>query len=410
VDILCGSGGTAKRQSGGSEPLAVQYVRGEMIKTDGPWGTRSKTEQNHQHISQAGVALDGSLIAAGSMSHPVDEHGHFPSPHADLIRISRVRGLRIVRCRASREPSGFLRAEEYGSELHLPPSLAAIIDRALKQGVREPVQVNLLHQDGQLSDSTSTIKTLTQPLTGWVMRIEEDEGTITVGLSATLHGTLLQDWNTSQSNYWNSSQRATLEVNFSIDPVTRIACYGSYVPALKEEPRIPALIPAPSGLSKLNIADAPVGTFAQFAISGDRWISFYESTGEWKSISITEHAPPTRTAQGVLSDSRGYRWPRIAIYGIDMDVIASAMVRSREMNLVMQNGKFGQVHYSHGSDGSTDYDVSGVRLDLKLDSSGLHFDYTVDTEMGEKSGEFYLTWELLLLRYPRFAQYMRLLN
>jgi len=354
--------------------------------------------------------LDGSLIAAGSMSHPLDQHGHFPSPHADFLRISRVRGLRIVRCRASREPSGFLRAEEYGSELHLPPTLAAIIDRALKQGVKEPVQVNLLHQDGQLSDSTNTIKTLTQPLTGWEMRIEEDEGTITVSLSAILHGTLLQDWKTSQSNYWNSSERAMLEVNFSIDPVTRIACYGSYVPALKEEPRILAFIPAPSGLSKLNIADAPVGTFAQFAISGDCWISFYESTGEWKSISITEHSPPTRTAYGLLSDNRGYRWPRISIYGIDMDVIASAMMNSQETRIILQNGRFGQVHYSHGSDGSTYYNISDVRLDLKIDSSGLHFDYTIIAEMIERSGNFYLKWELLLLRYPRFSQCIHLLK
>ena len=379
-----------------------------MIKIDGPWGRRLKNDQNHPHISQANVALDGSLIATGSMNHPIDEHGHFPSPDADCLRISRLRGLRIARCRAFREPSGFLRMEEYGSELHVPSSLAAIVDRALKHGVKEPVHVNLLHQDGQISDSTSTIKTLIQPLTGWAMRIEDDEGTIRVALSAILHGSLIEDWNKSRSNYWNTSQQSMLEVNFSIDPVTRIACFGSYVPALQEEPKIPASIPALSG--KLNIADAPVGTFAQFAISGDRWISFYESTGEWKSISVTEHAPPTRTAQGLLSDSRGYRWPRLSIYGIDMDVIASAMVNSQKITIVMQNGEHGELYYSHGSDGSTSHVINQIKIDLKLDSFGLCFDYTACTEKGERCGDFYLTWELLLLRYPRFSRYMGLSN
>lgn len=192
-----------------------------MTGVDGPWGKRKGDDGNRQHLTQAGVALDGSLIATGTMHHPIDENGYFPSPDAHLLRISRVRGCRIMRCAASREPSGFHTVKELGSELHLPRWLADLINRALNHGVKQPIHVSAMHQDGGLSDSTSTIKTRIQPLTHWVVHIDEDKGVINVTLAATLHATLLEEWNTSTANYWSPKQQEKLEVNFSADAIDR---------------------------------------------------------------------------------------------------------------------------------------------------------------------------------------------
>lgn len=121
------------------------------------------------HLNEARVALDGSLIVTGSIDHPADKEGYFPCPGADFLRISRTGGFRIVRCRSSRDRSGFLQADEYGSELHVPAPLVAMIERAFAFGAKEPCQATLAHQDGALTSSTSRIETLTQPLSDWTL-------------------------------------------------------------------------------------------------------------------------------------------------------------------------------------------------------------------------------------------------
>lgn len=371
-----------------------------MTTTDVPWGSLEKAERPGSHISEAGVALDGSLIAKGSIQHILDDNGYF-LPHAgDVLRISRLRGMRIVRCRSSRDASGFLEVAEYGAEVHVPPPFAVIIQRALHLGLKEPIVAQLGYQIGQLVDSVSTIKTLVQPLTDWTLDIEEEAGTIHVRLSAALNATQLESWNTSHSNYWSSYPSNRIDVVFAITASTRVACYGAYVPVLDQGPNSVAIIPAISDSPALNICNAPVGTFTQFAISGSRWLHFYENS-EMKSFSITEHDAPERTALGFLADSHRYRWPRITIDGIDLDGIAAAIAPTGSLRITLQNGRFGRLSYG-GPEGRS-IDIIGVDLTAKLSNVGLKFSYEVKTNNDVKSGEFYLMRELLILRYPKLA-------
>lgn len=373
-----------------------------MTMTDGPWSSLQRDERVGSHISQAGVALDGSIIVRGAIEHPIDEKRHFPPHGGNELRISRIHGMRIVRCQSLRDASGFLQVAEFGGEIHVPPPLASIIERAFRFGVKEPVSACLDYQVGQLSDSTSTIKTRVQPLTGWALHIIEIEGTIEVRLSAKLCATILESWNTSQSNYWGEDSASKIEATFGIRPETRIACYDSYVSALDQGDALPAFVPDTSEDRVLNIGDAPVGTMTQFAISGNRWLHFYENS-ESRSLSITEHDAPKRTTLGFLADSRGYRWPRMRVQGIDMDGIAAGLSAANSMRLTLSDGIFGDL--SHGGPEGWSVEIIGVNLLVEVTGAGLKFTYEVKTATSERSGEFYLIWELLLLRYPKFARY-----
>lgn len=375
-----------------------------MTRSIGPWGVRPSEERAEYtaHIKQAGVDLDGNLVVTGSMDHPVDDHGHFPLISAQWLRISRVRGMRIVRCRAWREASGFLGVEELGSELHIPQALETIINRALFSGVKAPLVASLEYQDGLLADSTSRAQTLTQPLSGWTLRIEEKEGAISVVISAFLHASYLEDWNTSRSNYWkNAPAQSRITLSFEVDPITRIACFGSYVPSLIRESEGLPVAPPRSTLAALNIENATVGVFTAFAVDGDRWVNFHERDHENRGISITEHGPPTRTAEGFLNDSRDYRWPRVSLYGIDLGLISSQMIRSRAYRMIFSNGHFGALTY-HREEPSEE--ITEAEIEVKLTQKGLELFYQLRGP-AIKPGQFTLPWELLILRYPAFCRF-----
>lgn len=355
------------------------------------------------HLDEVCVGLDGSLIATGALDHPTDRAGHFPSSEAALLRISRREGFRIVRCRANRDRSGFLDAEEYGSELHLPASLAAIVDRALKSGVNEELQATLAHQDGALRSSTSRIDPLEQPLTDWRMHVDELSGAINVQLSARLHGSIIPEWKSNTGNFWPAESEARVSVRFQVGPATRVACFGAYIPSLVGEPGTPATAPTSPGLDHLDIANAPVGTFCQFGISGSRWYSLYEDAGERRSLTLTEHGSPTRNSLGLLNDSRRYIWPRVSIHGLDMETIASLLRTSSKLRLAMTGSVLGDAYESHGSDGSATFNIKELVLDLQLDATGLQLKINADSERGKISMSVLFLWELLILRFPYFT-------
>ena len=358
---------------------------------------------NPGHLNEIGVAFDGSLIAVGSIDHPVDENGHFPCPEAELVRISREGGLRIMRCRAFRTPSGFLRAEEYGSELLVPAPLAAIVERALRIGAKEALRASLTHQDGQLRDSTSRMSTLSQPLSAWSLEVDEAGGAVHVVLSARLHGEVIPEWLTSMANYWPAEQDSRLVVRFRVDPITRVACFGAYAPALTKEPETLAAIPTARGLAALDLGNAPVGPFAQFAIGDTRWYYIFEGDTQ-RYLSITEHAPPMRTPLGLLRDTCGYRWPRLELRGIDMRAIAS-MLGSHNLRSSVTSDTIGEAFESYGSDGFDTYSITSLALDFSLNETGLRLRIEGHTKRGPISRDMLLMWELLILRFPYFTRF-----
>src|SRR6188768_380594 len=101
-----------------------------------------------KHLSSACVDLQGNLIAIGTMTHPPDDEGQFPSPELERLKISRTGPLmRIERCTATREESGFFHSEVSGAALILPEAFTAIIRHVLRFGAREPMDAAISHQD-----------------------------------------------------------------------------------------------------------------------------------------------------------------------------------------------------------------------------------------------------------------------
>jgi len=168
----------------------------------GPWGSAGDSSHKGLHIADVDVALDGALVGHGVLIHPADDEGHFAALAAERVSISRAfGGMRIARCHASRDGSGFLRTETFGPELLIPDSLAAMIEHALGAGVRVPVSAKFAHQMGALADTTRMDGQRMQPLSDWTLDINEDDGHVAVTLSAALCALYLADWDKSASNH-----------------------------------------------------------------------------------------------------------------------------------------------------------------------------------------------------------------
>ncbi len=365
----------------------------------GPWGKTGAADSWH-HISNAQVALDGAIVAVGGLRHQSDDDGRFPTLFAEHVKISRTHGMRIVRCQASRDVSGFLKVVELGSELQIPDPIKSMIERALWLGAERPISAAFSDQAGQFTDTTRTDQRLSQPLSDWKVHISEEQGEVSVVLSAALHALHIEDWQKNTSNYWKGQPSARLEAYFTVDPITRIACFGSYVRSFTDVTHGPALLPEPSYSSTLDIKDAPVGTQREFAFGDGRWFSFYESSNSGY-LSITERSAPSRTMSGFLaSDGRSIQ-PSINIHGLTMDAICFAINNSSSIRRLDEGECVGALHYS-GSDGSIS-NIKSVGTNISLTENGLEFCIEVNVPKRNPIS-FYLPWELLILRYPKFIK------
>src|SRR5262245_31700681 len=123
------------------------------------------------------------------MSYPCDDDGRFTIAESSELRLSRQHGLRIIRCHATREKSGFLVAEELGPELWIPDVFVHVITKALRQGTKEPIKISLRTEDGFLTSSTEREKALWQPLSDWQLELSENKGSINGVISAALCAT-----------------------------------------------------------------------------------------------------------------------------------------------------------------------------------------------------------------------------
>lgn len=369
------------------------------MTSTGPWGARPM-QHGDKHIRQAGVGLDGSLVLSGSISHPVDDGGVYPCPVSDHVRISRTFGTRLVRCKATRDISGFLTTEEFGGEVQLPEPIASTLIRACSVRVEEPIILRLDQQAGFLADRASRESRLCQPLSDWSLTIEERDYKLHVSLSARLYGANVEEWQKkSTGNHWQRQTGARIDIQFVMDAITRIACFGYYSPSIPTEGTFAASLPAPTKLNDLDITTATVGTFVQCGVAPDRLVSIHESA-ELGCLSLTRQAHPKRTPAGFLATTMTHVWPGLTLYGITMASFRFALRSNPSLRLTAAGDQAGYLHYG-GPEGEI-INVTCWTADIKRDEVGLHFDIEALSARTPLRLVFRLPWEMLILRYPGF--------
>lgn len=348
-------------------------------------------------LRSATVDLDGNLIAAGTMVHPIDDAGEFRPDELDRLKIDRET-MRIIRCTAACDGTGFYHAEEIGTVLYVPESLASQIRWALRFGAKEPLEMAILQHQGSLASSASRIKHLTQPLSDWRLRVEEVDGSIAVVLSAALHSPHLREWLASEQNFWAGQAGARVEARFTITAATRVACFGAYVPdghaeadGAKSQPFVP------DG-RRLNLENAPVGPMREFGIRNGHWVDIGSDLGGFPYIALTERRDVRRLGSGFLSYGHCV-WPRIWIRGLSLSSVSSALGKEP---LRLSGGAIAVRLSDDGREGWSQV-ASEAALEFRLQVEGLALDYFLTVAGRLVEGRVLLPWELLILRYPALA-------
>jgi hypothetical protein len=96
-------------------------------------------------------------------------------------------------------------------------------------------------------------------------------------------------------------------------------------------------------------------------------------------------------------------------------IIESVLGDGRRGSVEFKDGFFGHLQGSHQDDNPS-IAIGSVSIDLHLTASGLEFSYSLNRlksqklwqlsrEPGPWSGSFIIAWEILILRYPRLANY-----
>ena len=374
-----------------------------------------------QHLRDARVDLDSQILVDGLVDLPPDRDGLFPRAAHDTLRLdAKTTLMRLAVARASRDPaSGFLRSEETGPAVYLPPPIATVIHRALCFSPPEPVHLRLGGEAGSLQSGPSIDGSKKQPLSDWLLELEETDDGLSIRLSAALKATRpIKDWLKDTGNFWDpvDGEPARLGVEFRVDRVTRAAAFAAYFPELAGTP-LGEAEPGTTSLRDLRLDQALIGPHTMFGTtSRGQWASFYQGEGWTPSIAITPMGPERRTTTGFLECRMSYQWPRIWMQGIDLDVVANAMGADPSVTLTLENGGFGSLQQHHSV-----YDTSGplprmrvigARLDFKLTVAGLEFAYDLQIDElaavgvpGRVTGDITLAWELLILRFPRFLRH-----
>lgn len=365
-------------------------------------------------LADARVALDGGIVAVGRLDYPPDPEGVFPPAASAWLHVSRGEGLLLRPCDAARDATGFFRAERLGAVLGVPSAFVPLIRHAVAFGVEQPLDLHLPGQAGWLHSSDSTIRHEAQPLSDWHLSLREEDGAIIVGLSAALRATLpLNDWLTDTRNWWGEDA-PRLVAAFTVDAATRVACLGCYIPAFEEGgDGVPA---APPGTRwpDVELATAPVGVFAMFGTDArGGWATIYTSG---RTLVFSPDHDIRRLPSGFVT--RGsHGWPRVWLEAVTLDTIADlldpfASTGPLTATISLENGRFGHLAPYRDRDGPwppIEYIVA-ARLAARLDAAGLRIDYrlTLAAE-GQSSrsapleGGVTIGWEVLILRFPRFA-------
>lgn len=362
-------------------------------------------------LADATVALDGAIVATGTIDYPRDPAGEFPAPLAGQVHLSRGPGLVLRPCRAPRDPaSGFRRVDQVGAVLGIPAELAVPIARALEFGVEQPISIHLPYQAGQLNSSDGGPRRASQPLSDWRMTLTGRGGDVTVRLSAALRATMpLKEWVVDTRDWWRD-EGARIDAVFTVDAATRIACFGSYIAELEETVAGDPAVAQATRWPALRLAAAPVGTFVAYGTGArGEWVSIYTTD---RTIALSGDCEQQRLPSGFVTRGQCGQ-PRLWLNGVTLDAIADAIGPDRShATVTLSDGWFGTVEPWRDREPPwpPTERIVAARFDNALTLAGLTITYRLTTEIEGRmgagrtiEGSVTLSWELLLLRYPRFA-------
>ena len=344
------------------------------------------------HLSQACVDLQGNLVCDGFLSFPPDEGGKFERKDSTQVVVDRDR-MTVSACSAARHSSGFYESNSSGALLGIPASLATLIRHALQFGATQAVVCTLESQHGDLYSSSSWDHRYRQPLSKWDLRISEVSGLITVKISALMFGADIRDWLSSEDNFWPSQFRVSAQ--FSVDPLTRKACYDAYI----EEPDIPDVGSTLSSLlteaQGISLVSASVSTSNCFGIADTKYIDVGFGSEHDSYLAFTEHSKVYRLSNGFLSDG-SYRWPRVWFRGIQIRSLLELDQRPvRFSGVGLHACAENSGHSSHWREEAT-----AAFCEVSLALAGMAITYEVVTANHCLTEELVLPWSTLLLRLP----------
>jgi hypothetical protein len=338
------------------------------------------------------------------MTFPRDDAGEFAAAELTQFRLGRSSGRGINRrigpitgAVGERESSGFFRTVASGPQLSLPEPLAVMIGHAARFVSKEPIDATLSYQGGSLANGSQ--RGLEQPLTDWKLHIEDIAGELRVEISAALHATHLREWLKSERNFWSGQPGSRIEARFSIDPATRAACFGCYIPdpgydAVEAPPAVPGTLDG----SRLCLESAAVAPHEEFGVRNGHWINVGLSSGTSPWVAFTRHDDVRRLPNGFVSHG-SYVWPRFWFRGFD---VLSSLSSLREHPVQFSGAGIGHVDEWGGPEGRTKR-ARQAALEVALTIEGLTLDYALTTDRTYE-GRVVLPWELLILRYPMVAQ------
>ncbi|MBK8158486.1 MAG: hypothetical protein IPK59_06855 [Rhodospirillaceae bacterium] len=387
------------------------------------------------HLRDARVDLDGNVIASGRMIFASDNGGVFAAQECDQVQISRLGPLRVVACKSRRDSdSGFLVSEAVGPALSFPDVFATVIRRACWLSPKEAIVMSLGHQDGALASSVDR-DAVSQPLSDWKLEVEAIEGAIHVRASAALRATLPFNLrNKDIGSYWSSREETErISVTFSVDPVTRTACFGSYTGVLSDKWCAGDAVPARTSLQALRLDTAPVGPFNEMGPAAETgWIKvqswFTPNAPSGQSVLaliFNRVASIARTESGFLaSTDRDSGQRSIWFEGINLVIVADLMRHANTMKLSLTDGISGYLWDPSEQRHFYDMDISPTpeqhfleaTISFALTARGLECHYRIHVNdlhvirLGTKyqrgwiEDSVTLPWELLILRHPQFLQ------
>ncbi len=351
------------------------------------------------HLRDACVDLSGRIVAAGRMRYPNDDKKAFPLPDHDSICFSvrNERSLSLAPVTAVRdsETGFFVEPSRLYPSVHLPASIAAALQGTLRAYEPTALRLRLPGQDGMLSIITDAWKT--QPLSDWSLEIDVDRGSVAVRLSAGLQMLKVPTWK-NEANYWTSGVR--IEIEFVVDAITRTALFEVPLEGSEEgQDTLPLALP--QGKTRLEAATIDqLGRLYAFSRSGAVRLG---SVG--RGTLIIEHGPSKRLFNGFVVGARNVFFPRIWLYGIDLETLIAA-INERTASIVWAGGNWS--HVDHELRGEPPYQrITQSKISAEINDAGLTVAYYLSLTPPSEAGQldkiedsFTLPWASLILRFP----------
>lgn len=332
-------------------------------------------------------------------------------------------------CRATRDPkSGFLVSESFGPEVWLPGEISGALLDAFHSSVRKHRDLTLGHQAGALARAPGDRIRSPQALSAWHVTLEQVDGYVGVSMSAALRRTDPDLLDKPPENHWDSvGDPARITVSLRVDPATRVACFGAHTglegePPPEEYQRVLAARrarrpypPLPAAGHALSLETAPVGVRRGLAsvraggltLSQSGWINLFESHGR-PTLALSPDFPGPKAPSGFLTHG-DFGWPRLWFEGINLDVIADVMGPSPSVSMTISGENGSYVQFAGFETPSDPIVETHLRAEIAEDGLTLSCRCkSLDRKTQRptwREATLTLSWELLILRYPRFLRF-----